>query len=412
MYLANRSKRLSSNQGTKSKFRRLVLNNCGITGKEAARLFNAIGENHGIHLFLSGNPLEVGIEHLANAIQHSRGPTGLHMDLVDFEDERSYTLLIEALTVTKHISLLSLVGTAPVLPTNAHCSEETLRALEDFFARNKSISYLDMSGYKAKLDDGQLARGFGHTLQGLIMNDTLTHLCIRNQNLHADVGSLGNILRRNQSLVAFDCQANGFNLTSLQFLVQALRDNRSVIDFPISPAEKDRIWTRVLSDLKRSGERPTSRMAKNLKSEPEVALRQVFEQSLTDLNGYLDRNQSTLELDASEMWNSHASLDGAVEAEWPREPQVMGTDDNRAEKSEGVRRRRGTLRSTAMTINTSLATPYQVRPEEGMESPTETLSPATAESVSPPEPASPGTPDDVIFQTVLQNLKECGFDNP
>lgn len=396
-----------------SDLRRLVLNNCGLTGRDAAKLFNAIGEDHGLHLFLSGNPLEEGIEHLAQAIQHSKGPTGLHMDMVEFRDESNYALLIEALTTTKHLSLLSLVGTGPIPSPNLVCGEETLVALENFFAQNTSISYLDMSGYSGRLDECQLAKGFGHALQGLAVNKTLTHVCIRNQNLHDDAGTLGNILRQNQNLRVFDCQDNGFNLTSLQFLVQALKENRSIIDFPLSLAEKDRIWMRVLGDLQRSWDREQNPKAvKNSMSNPAGALRQVLERSLASLQEYLDRNQSAKEeLDSSEMCHSQVLLDEAAEENWPMEPRVTGRGAIPEETTVGTRRRRGTLRSTAIAINTSVAAPYRVRPEEGMESPTDALGSASAASVTPPEPEIPGTPEDIIFQTALQNLKESGFES-
>lgn len=414
-YLLHRTWRLESDEGAVSNFRRLVLNNCGITGKEASKLFNAIGEDHGLHMFLSGNPLEDGISYLAHAIQHSRGPAGLHMDMIEFRDERNYALLMNALTVTEHLSLLSLVGTAPTPSPNVPCSEETLRTVEDFFSRNKSVSYLDLSGYCGKLDEGQLAKGFGHALQGLARNETLTHLWIRNQNLHEDVGTLGTVLRQNRTLMMFDCQDNGFNLTSLQFLVQALKDNCSIVEFPLSPGERDSIWQRVRVGWQQHPEqKSTLRLAKNRPSDQESALRKVFEQNLAELDGYLDRNLSAQEQGAGdETWNpGTSSLGKGSRGRWPMELQTTttttttGKDASRRpdeKTAAGTARRRGTVRSSAISINTSDSTPYHVRPEEGMESPTDTVGSA---SVTPPELAGPGTPEDLIFQRVMQNLKE------
>ncbi|AEO68952.1 uncharacterized protein THITE_2030403, partial [Thermothielavioides terrestris NRRL 8126] len=249
-FLHYRSCRLAHAQPLR--FRKLVLNNCGITGTQAARLFHAIGENYGLHLCLSGNPIEDGISDLAAAIRQSHGPAGLHLELIEFREEANYLSLIRALTETRHLSFLSLAGTAPSPPPHGACSDELVATLHDLFARNASIRYLDLSGFSGRLDDGQLARGFGRALAGLAGNTTLTHLRVRSQRLHGDAGALGRALAANAALLALDCRDNGLNLTSLRFLAASLRQNRSLLACPFPPPERDAVWRTVLRGLQRT----------------------------------------------------------------------------------------------------------------------------------------------------------------
>ncbi|KAL2259165.1 hypothetical protein VTK26DRAFT_7251 [Humicola hyalothermophila] len=235
------------------RFRKLSLNNCGITGTQAARLFQAIGENRGMHLCLSGNPIENGIGDLASAIREQKGPAALDMEMIEFKEENNYLCLIKALTETKHLSLLSLAGTAPSPSSHGPCSQELVTTLRDLFARNASIRCLDLSGFCGKLDDGQLPKGFGRALSGLAHNTALTHLRIRNQNLHDDAGTLGRALAANTTLRALDCRDNSLNLTSLRFLVDNLvTHNTTIVHFPFPPAERRAIWKTILRGLQRT----------------------------------------------------------------------------------------------------------------------------------------------------------------
>ncbi|KAK4169265.1 hypothetical protein QBC43DRAFT_59377 [Cladorrhinum sp. PSN259] len=238
--------------GEYASLRKLVLNRCGLSGSQAARLFDAIGENRGLHLCISGNPIEDGIEDLAQVIRESRGPSGLYMEMVEFKDEDNYISLINALAETKYLSLVSLAGTAPTPSSYGKCSPDLVNTLHNFFARNTSIRCLDLSGFCGKLDDGQLTKGFGRSLSGLSENTTMTHLRIRNQNLHDDAGTLGKVLTENKTLMVLDCQDNNLNLTSLRFLVDSMKTNTSIIEFPFSSREKQAIWKNILRGLRRT----------------------------------------------------------------------------------------------------------------------------------------------------------------
>ncbi|KAK4143685.1 uncharacterized protein C8A04DRAFT_12178 [Dichotomopilus funicola] len=256
-YLQFRSWRFD--QGHPLRFQKLILNHCRITGTQAARLFYAIGENRGMHLYLNGNPIEDGLEDLTAAIEAQQGPAGLFAEMIEFRHESSYLALLRAFTAARHLRLLSLTGTAPSPSSPGPCSEELVTALHDLFAHNASIQCLDLSGFSGKLDDGQLPLGSGRALAGLAHNTTLTHLRIRNQNLHDDAGVLGRALAANATLRALDARGNDFNLTSLRFLVDSLApasraatSASALTDFPLPADERAAIWRNVLRGLQRT----------------------------------------------------------------------------------------------------------------------------------------------------------------
>jgi hypothetical protein len=268
-----------------------------------------------VHLSLSGNPIEDGIEDLVATIREHQGPAGLEIEMIEFRDESNYLSLIRALTETKHLSLLSLAGTAPSPSSHGRCSEELVTTLHDFFARNTSIRSLDLSGFSGKLDDGQLAKGFGRSLSGLALNKTMTHLRIRNQNLHEDAGILGRVLAENNTLLAVDCRDNNLNLTSLRFLVDSVQSNSSLIHLPFPDAERRAIWRNVLRGLQRtpssvalsaqgtvSAGNPNPVAIRDLLKEEESLLRDVLDKQFAALEARLQAN-----LAASEARSSSAS---------------------------------------------------------------------------------------------------------
>lgn len=277
-----------------STFRKLALNNCGINGREAARLVRALANHSDAHLHIAGNPLDEGVEDLCRALAFTPGPAGLHMDMIEFRHEGSFVALMKALTVNKHITFLSMAGTAPTPSADGPCGPEVCEALEAFFEGNKSVRYLDLSGYSGKLDEGQLAPGFARSLRGLAANDTLTHLRIRNQNLHDDVGTLGSVIRQNDTLRMVDCQENSWNLTSIQFLVKSLRLNTSIVEFPFPHAEFERVWVRVVADIRRQSS-GAGRAAALMQNEQENVLRATLLRQVHELCETVERNRGALE---------------------------------------------------------------------------------------------------------------------
>lgn len=314
----HRTQPVSSNQTTgnpESKLRKIALNNCGINGREAARLIRALGHHKSVHLHISGNPLEDGIEDLCRAISTTPGPVGLHMDMVEFRDEPNFVTLMKALMVNRNISFLSMAGTAPTPSANAPCATEVCEALESFFANNKSVRYLDLSGYSGKLDEGQLGKGSARSLRGLGSNNTLTHLRIRNQDLHDDVGTLGSVIRQNSKLRMVDCQDNNWNLTSVQFLAKSLKLNRTIVEFPFDKSEYDRVWKRVVTDVRRQS--GVSKTAMATQREQEAVLREALQKQVQELKETVQRNRLTLELNSPFAIGFDESAETCGETGWP-----------------------------------------------------------------------------------------------
>lgn len=281
----------SASCGAKSTLRRLALNNCGINGREAARLIRALSNHTSVHLHISGNPLEDGITDLCRAISMTSGPIGLHMNMLEFRHEANFVALMKALAYNRKISTLSLAGTAPTPSADGPCGSEVCDALSQFFERNRSVKYLDLSGYSGKLDEGQLGQGFAQSLRGLVWNKTLIHLRIRNQNLHDDVGTLGSVIRQNSTLRIVDCQDNNWNLTSVQFLARSLKSNQSIVNFPFSQNECERVWSRITYDLHGQSLIRKAGVA----AEQEAALRTTLQRQVQELRETTQRNLGNLE---------------------------------------------------------------------------------------------------------------------
>ncbi|KAK7703918.1 hypothetical protein SLS64_008864 [Diaporthe eres] len=437
--------------------RKIALNNCSINGREAARLIRALGKHTNAHLHISGNPLEDGIEDLCRAISSTPGPAGLHMDMVEFRDEASFVALMKALSVNRNISFLSLAGTAPIPPADAPCGADVCEALEGFFAKNSSVRFLDLSGYSGKLDEGQLGKGFARALRGLASNSTLTHLRIRNQNLHDDVGTLGSVIRLNSTLRMVDCQDNSWNLTSIQFLAKSLKLNRSVVEFPFEQREYDRVWRRVAADVRRQS--GISRAALAAQNGQENALRGALDKQVQELKDTVQRNRLALELNSPFVIDHEESSHAGSGRGWPSlELKIPSTNQSRLPphltaanqqllqpaatvtpspsrlldldldadlmstpvdpEKQQVRRAMhlhtvpATVRYDAVEVDLDVAAPYHVGSDEGiLETPPGGLSPneGSAGAASPEAPVSPRTPPPQAMMMSL--LPEAGKDS-
>jgi hypothetical protein len=248
--------------------RRVDLNNCGLTGSMAAVLFRSMGQDRELVCSISGNYLEVEGDDLTSAIACNYGPKALFADMVEYREEENYIKLIQALAVNNTIDLLSLVGTA----TPGQVSEDACAAVSEFFATNRSLQYLDYSGFSAKLDEGQLGLGFSQALAGLSQNTTLRHLRIRNQKLNINIGDLASAIAANQTLQTLDVQENGFNLSNLTHMVRSLEKNVSIREFcPFSEAELNKTIRNSLQKVILYPSEPEHRRRRSSKSAAKVA---------------------------------------------------------------------------------------------------------------------------------------------
>ncbi|RYP09539.1 hypothetical protein DL764_001224 [Monosporascus ibericus] len=248
--------------------RRLVLNNCGLTGDMATALLCRLGKGRDVDLSLNENPLETGSIDWIHLIEGNETPRMLHLDMIEFLHQSNFHRLLTALTRNKTIEFLSMVGTGPPAGANSEMSE----ALFKFFKENDTLRFLDLSGYSGKLEDSQMGWGLSGALSGLMQNASLRQLRIRNHDLGAaeDVTELCRVLATNEGLAMLDCQNNNFNHHQFGKLVHALKHNHRLISFPWSKADLDcalqqekRIFMKSLSQ---PGKPPPSTLSKSAES--------------------------------------------------------------------------------------------------------------------------------------------------
>lgn len=204
--------------------RTVRMNNCGLTGRQVARLFREMGQARQMIIHINSNRLDEGIDDLCGAIACGYGPCSLFIQMLEFASEVNYIKLLRALTVNKSIQCLSLAGSATPDPA----SDVACQAVAEFFAKNNTVRFLDISGYDAKLDEGRLGRGFSKALGGLRLNTRIEHLRIRSQMLNINIGDLAEAITANKTLHTLDCEGNDFNLSNFRHLIKHLDDNLSI----------------------------------------------------------------------------------------------------------------------------------------------------------------------------------------
>ena len=185
-------------------------------------------------MHINANRLDEGIDDLCGAVACGFGPWSLFMQMIEFTHEVTYTKLWRALTVNKTIACLSLAGSA----TPDDASDTACQAVSDFFERNNTVRYLDLSGYDAKLDEGRLGREFSKALSGIRKNTRIEHLRVRSQMLNINIGDLAEAIAGNNTLHTIDCEANDFNLSNFRHLIKHLEGNRTIRCFSAFSGEE------------------------------------------------------------------------------------------------------------------------------------------------------------------------------
>ncbi|RYO81174.1 hypothetical protein DL762_007274 [Monosporascus cannonballus] len=279
--------------------RRLVLNNCGLTGDMATALLCRLGKGRDVDLSLNENPLETGSIDWIDLIEGNETPRMLHLDMIEFLHQRNFHRLLTALTRNKTIEFLSMVGTGPPAGANSEMSE----ALFKFFKENDTLRFLDLSGYSGKLEDSQMGWGLSGALSGLMQNASLRQLRIRNHDLGAaeDVTELCRVLATNEGLAMLDCQNNNFNHHQFGKLVHALGHNHRLISFPWSDADRDcalqqekRVFIKTLGQ---PGKPPPSTLSKSAESRLAGLLKWVkeyWESEAKKVEDIIRRNRDNL----------------------------------------------------------------------------------------------------------------------
>jgi hypothetical protein len=219
--------------------RELQVDQCGLTGKDLAIFCQSMsrepGRPRGMHVRASENRLKIGYSLLFKTLAQNYGPTRLTIRMFDFEKERHFRELVEALTT--NTTLVHLDISKASLPYDA--DDETCRALSTMFAKNQTLRELDISGEHAHLDSARFGIGLNLALKGLAQNSTLEVLKIEHQNLGLQgAETLAELLECNKTLVEIHCENNDINLQSFTVLVNALEKNTTLLYMPT--LDKDR----------------------------------------------------------------------------------------------------------------------------------------------------------------------------
>lgn len=230
--------------------RELHLNQCGISGKDAAVFFRSMAHSdtrrRDIHVSISENRLKVGCSLLFKAIEQDCGPTKLTMRMIDFEKEYQFRELIQALTHNRTLRKLDLSGAS--LPSDA--GEETCEALKRMFVENTTMEELDISGEHAHLETARFGIGLKSALEGLMKNTTLKVLRIEHQGLGLQgVDTLAELLQGNQSLLEIHCDNNDINLQDYTVLVNSLWHNQVLLYFPDLDSDREKWLERKRREL-------------------------------------------------------------------------------------------------------------------------------------------------------------------
>jgi hypothetical protein len=230
--------------------RELDLNQCQLTGSDLAVFFRSMAQSHGtardMHINASENRLKQGMSSLFKSIATNQGPSSLTMRMIDFEKERQFRELIEALTVNTTVRSLDISRAS--LPYDA--STQTCEALKTMFATNQTLEELDISGEHAHLDATRFGIGLNIALRGLEHNRSLKLLRIEHQSLGMQgANTLAEVIEKNDTLLEIHCEHNELNLQSFTVLVNALENNKTLQYLPTMDADRAKSMEKVRREI-------------------------------------------------------------------------------------------------------------------------------------------------------------------
>lgn len=213
--------------------RLLDLEQCRLTGEEAAILMKAMDRGHGegrdLHINLSENHLEQSHDALVDMVSHSRTPCQLTMQMLDYKNEKNFMKLLEAFA--RNTTTQSLDISKASLQKDA--SEETCEALRRLFAENHTLRELNISGENSHLEAANYGNGLNKALIGLMYNESLQVLRLDHQKLGLQGAStLASVLQVNHALREIYFENNDINLQAFTVLVNAVEDNKTLLFLP------------------------------------------------------------------------------------------------------------------------------------------------------------------------------------
>ena len=222
--------------------RQLGLNQCNLTGAQVADLlhamFRGIGSIRPIHLHITKNRLENAHDSFVEAISRSMTPSGITMQMLEYEEERHFRDFVNALA--NNTSLIFLDISKASLPTDA--GDDTCEALEKMLAENRTLQELDISGEQAHLEAASLGIGLNRALMGLSRNETLRVLRVENQGLgFQGASTLASVFEHNKGLREVYCENNEIGLQAFTVIVKSMEQNYTLLYLPHMDA--DRAWS-------------------------------------------------------------------------------------------------------------------------------------------------------------------------
>ena len=236
---------LQSPQSTTLRF--LELDECQLCGRDAATLFESVGtqpnQRRELRVSLSGNRLEQGHESFVKAILRDKCPSQVVMQCVDYQKESNFQRLLDAFARNTTVTYLDISRVS--LPSDA--SEATCQALGRVLSLNTALEYFDISGEQTHLVASCLGKGLNAALSGLKQNTALRVLRIENQKLGLQGAStLASVLEENRCLQQVHCEGNEINLQAFTVLVGSLERNETLLYLP--NMTKDRAWAQKKVD--------------------------------------------------------------------------------------------------------------------------------------------------------------------
>lgn len=211
----------------------LYLDNTYLTAADIATLLRSMvrgtGEVRQMHLDVSQNDINKGLEQLTSAIVDNMTPVQMSLRAIEYREESAFRRLLSAFADNTSTQILDISQTA--LPADA--SEECCRALSHLLSQNNTIVDLNLSGEESRLAVAKFGAGINKALLGVKQNTTLRTLRIERQKLGLQgANTLADVLSNNACLQELFCGNNEIPLTGLTELVNALINNTTLIYLP------------------------------------------------------------------------------------------------------------------------------------------------------------------------------------
>ncbi len=213
--------------------RLLELDQCRLTGRDAATLFECMVNNPGelrdLQISLNGNRLEHEHEALVKVIRRNKTSSHITMQSLEYKNEREFEKLLNAFAENTTTKYLDLSKTSLQLDAG----EDTCQALRNLFARNEVLEYLDISGERAHLEAVSFGKGLNDALHGLGDNQSLKVLRIANQGLGLrGASTLATVIQENRTLEEIYCDGNETSLQGFTILVNSVERNTTLLHLP------------------------------------------------------------------------------------------------------------------------------------------------------------------------------------